>query len=194
MLRLYEVSCLRDFRKRFTTAWQVYTTRWNDPRHMLWGTMFMWNWYSFMDGNTVRADCAPFEKGCTVKGKSLVPVGANSFFKSRPLFWRGLVCRKGNRKSQKVIFFVNNCGKCTKVCSPFKWDIQVDSRYLEFQGTLKYFDIPVYQICKIEEKLIRVTTFNKYICNRTLEVRDILKILWKREQFLLSSTIFFACC
>ena len=118
MLGLYEVSCLRDFRKRFTTAWQVYTTRWNDPRHMLWGTMFMWNWYSFMDGNTVRADCAPFEKGCTVKGKSLVPVGANSFFKSRPLFWRGLVCRKVNRKSQKVIFFVNNCGKCTKVLVP----------------------------------------------------------------------------
>ena len=52
-----------------------------------------------------------------------------------------------------------------------------------------------YQICKIEEKLIRLTTFNKYICNWTFEVRDILKILWKRgeiapnEQFLLFSTI-----
>ena len=34
-----------------------------------------------------------------------------------------------------------------------------------------------YQICRIEEKLIRTTTFNKYICNCTLEVRDILKIL-----------------
>ena len=53
-----------------------------------------------------------------------------------------------------------------------------------------------YQICRIEEKLIRTTTFNKYICDWTLEVRDILKILWKRgeiapeEQFLLFSTIF----
>ena len=54
-----------------------------------------------------------------------------------------------------------------------------------------------YQICRIQEKLIRLTTFNKYMCNWTLEVRDILKILWKRgdiapkEQFLLFSIIFF---
>ena len=43
-----------------------------------------------------------------------------------------------------------------------------------------------YQICRIDEKLIRLTTFNKYMCNWTLEVRDILKILF--------STIFFTCC
>ena len=53
-----------------------------------------------------------------------------------------------------------------------------------------------YQICRTEEKLIRLTTFNKYMCNWTLEVRDILKILWKRgeiapeEQFLLFPTTF----
>ena len=39
-----------------------------------------------------------------------------------------------------------------------------------------------YQICRIEEKRIRTTTFNKYICNLTLEVRDILKILCKRGE------------
>ena len=39
-----------------------------------------------------------------------------------------------------------------------------------------------YQICRIEEKIIRTTTFNKYVCNWTLEVRDILKILWKRGE------------
>ena len=39
-----------------------------------------------------------------------------------------------------------------------------------------------YQICRIEKKLIRLTTFNKYMCNWTLEVRDILKILWKRRE------------
>ena len=39
-----------------------------------------------------------------------------------------------------------------------------------------------YQICRIVEKLIRLTTFNKYMCNWTLEVRDILKILWKRGE------------
>ena len=53
-----------------------------------------------------------------------------------------------------------------------------------------------YQNCRIEEKITRITTFNKCICNWTLEIRDILKILWKRgeiiplEQFLLFSTIF----
>ena len=39
-----------------------------------------------------------------------------------------------------------------------------------------------YQVCRIEEKLIRLTTFNKYTCNWTLQVRDILKILWKRGE------------
>ena len=39
-----------------------------------------------------------------------------------------------------------------------------------------------YQIFRIEEKLIRLTTFNKYMCNLTSEVRDILKILWKRGE------------
>ena len=29
-----------------------------------------------------------------------------------------------------------------------------------------------YQICRIEEKLIRLTTFNKYMCNWTLEFRE----------------------
>ena len=37
-----------------------------------------------------------------------------------------------------------------------------------------------YQICRIEEKINRTTTFHKCICNLTPEVRDILKILWKR--------------
>ena len=54
-----------------------------------------------------------------------------------------------------------------------------------------------YQNCRIEEKLIRTITFSKCICNWTLEIRDILKILWKRgeiaplEQFLLFSTTFY---
>ena len=44
---------------------------------------------------------------------------------------------------------------------------------------LRDIRISTYQICRIEEKLIRTTTFNKYsyICYWTLEVRDILKIL-----------------
>ena len=42
-----------------------------------------------------------------------------------------------------------------------------------------------YQICRIEEKIIQITTFTKYVCNWTLEVRDILKILWKRGEIAL---------
>ena len=68
------------------------------------------------------------------------------------------------------------------------WYNTVDSRYLEFQGTLwnssryPYYDISDF--CRIEEKLIGLITFNKYICNWILEVRNtcILKILWKRGE------------
>ena len=75
--------------------------------------------------------------------------------------------------------------------------------FLEFQGSLwntsRYpnFDI---RFAELRIKLIRLTTSNKYMCNWTLEVRDRLKILWKRgeiahlEQFLLFSTICFTCC
>ena len=47
---------------------------------------------------------------------------------------------------------------------------------------LRYICTSTYQICRIEEKSVRTTTFNKYICNWTLEFRDILKILWKRGE------------
>ena len=60
------------------------------------------------------------------------------------------------------------------------------------RDSLKNFEISILRhirFFRIQEKLIRLTTFNKYMCNLTLEVRDILKILLK--QFLLFSTIFF---
>ena len=42
-----------------------------------------------------------------------------------------------------------------------------------------------YQICRIEEKLIRLTTLNKYMYNWIFEVRDILKISRKRREIAL---------
>ena len=39
-----------------------------------------------------------------------------------------------------------------------------------------------YHICILEEKINRTTAFNKCICNWTLEVRHMLKILWKRGE------------
>ena len=45
----------------------------------------------------------------------------------------------------------------------------------------------IYQICRIEEKIIQTTTFKKYICNWTIDVRDTLKILWKRGEIALGA-------
>ena len=59
--------------------------------------------------------------------------------------------------------------------------------------TLRDIRTSTYKIFRIEEKVIRTTTFNKYICNWTLDVTDISKILWKREEISFS-TIFFTCC
>ena len=48
--------------------------------------------------------------------------------------------------------------------------------------TLRDIRTSTYQIFRIEVKIIRTTTFNKFIYNWTLEFRDILKILWKRGE------------
>ena len=67
------------------------------------------------------------------------------------------------------------------------------------RDSLKHFEISVprhISVVEVRKKINWTTTFNKWICNLTPEVRDILKILWKRgeiapqEQFLLFSTIF----
>ena len=39
-----------------------------------------------------------------------------------------------------------------------------------------------YRICRIEEKLIPTTTFNKFIFNWTLEVRDIAKHIVEKRR------------
>ena len=57
--------------------------------------------------------------------------------------------------------------------------------------TLRDIRISTYQIFRIGEKIIRTTTFNKFICNWTPDVRDISKILWKRGEIAPLSTIFF---
>ena len=49
------------------------------------------------------------------------------------------------------------------------------------RDSLKYFETSVLRhirFAELRKKLIRLTTFNKYMCNGTLEVGDILKILW----------------
>ena len=96
---------------------------------------------------------------------------------------------------------MENVGQCTKcINSPKLQYIQSTLVILNSKGPseiLRDSHTSTYQICRIDEKLIPLTTFNKYMCNWTFEVtRDILLILWKRgeiapqEQFLLFSTIF----
>ena len=47
--------------------------------------------------------CLPFEKGSSLKEKEFALMGSKFFFfQSRPLFRSGLMCRKVNRKSQKL--------------------------------------------------------------------------------------------
>ena len=61
----------------------------------------------------------------------------------------------------------------------------VDSLSRIPRDSLKYFEISVLRhirFAELRKKLIRLTTFNKYMCNWTLEVRDKLKILWKRGE------------
>ena len=48
--------------------------------------------------------------------------------------------------------------------------------------TLQDIRTSTYQIFRIEEKIIQTTTFNKFLCNWTLDFRDISKILWKRGE------------
>ena len=70
------------------------------------------------------------------------------------------------------------------------------SNFKELSEILGDIHTSTYQTCRIEEKINQTTTFNKCICNLTPEVRDILKILWKRggiaplEQFIHFSTMF----
>ena len=70
-------------------------------------------------------------------------------------------------------------------CIFIKIDIQstlVISNSKGLSEILRDIRSSTYQVCRIEEKIIWLTTFNKLIGNWTFEVRDILKILWKRGE------------
>ena len=93
--------------------------------------------------------------------------------------------------------------QCPK-CSHPSFTDTVDSRYLEFQGTLwntsryPYLDISVLLNWG---KIIRTTTLNKDMCSWTPEVRDISKKYCGKEEKLLLRSNFssflqycFTCC
>ena len=56
------------------------------------------------------------------------------------------------------------------------------------RDSLKHFEISVprhIRVAEVRKIINRTTTFNKWICNLTTEVRNIYKIMWKREEKLL---------
>ena len=53
------------------------------------------------------------------------------------------------------------------------------------RDSLKYFELSVLRhirFADLRKNINRTTAFNNSICNWTFEVRDMLKILWKREE------------
>ena len=61
----------------------------------------------------------------------------------------------------------------------------VISKSKERSEILRDIRTSTYQNCRTEEKLNRTTTFHKWICNLTSEVRDILKYCGKDAELLL---------
>ena len=72
----------------------------------------------------------------------------------------------------KTLFFSCAEIQSTFIISKSKWLSEI----------LRDIRTSTYQNCRIEEKINQTTTFHKWICNLTPEVRDILKILWKRGE------------
>ena len=80
--------------------------------------------------------------------------------------------RKQIQISQLTFFWTSFAYKSTPVISETK----------ELSEMFRDIRTSTYHICRIEEKIIRTTTFHKWICNLTPEVRGVLKILWKRGE------------
>ena len=67
-----------------------------------------------------RRFCINSKTGSSLKGLNLLPLGAFLSFSSRPLFKRFLVCRKANRKTQKVDYLVKIAESLPSVTSHLK--------------------------------------------------------------------------
>ena len=93
------------------------------------------------------------------------------------------LCKQFRNSSDAVM-----CNTCSRDhCLPLIRNFKIQSTLVisnskGLSEILRDIRTSTYQICRIEEKIIRITTFNKYICNWTHEVRDILKILRKRGE------------
>ena len=73
------------------------------------------NGYTFRDGNSVKILSPVSEKGSALKGKNLLPLGANSFLLDETLFQKGLGMQESKKEVTKVVFLVK---KTTEYIQP----------------------------------------------------------------------------
>ena len=90
----------------------------------LWRT-FKVNGYTFKGDNSVKMGCLLSEKSSSLKGKNLLPLGANSFLLEKRSFQKGFVCRKVNSKSQKLPPLQKLAGNLPNVWSPLQNEVMM---------------------------------------------------------------------
>ena len=96
-----------------------------------------------------------------------------------------LICRR-----KQVLIFHVNCLQWKQIACNVKSCFLGEKRKIQstlvisnskgLSETLRDICTSTYQICGNEKNNKSNSTFNKWICNSTPEIRDILKILWKR--------------
>ena len=74
-----------------------------------------------LSGAATLSNCfsLPSEKGSNLKGKNLLPLGANSFLSKETLFQNGLYVQR-SRQLQKLFPFENKGENLRSVLSPLK--------------------------------------------------------------------------
>ena len=85
----------------------------------------------------------------------------------------------GSRSAKILWDFVSQC----EVWHVWKHQATVNSR--SPRDSIKYFEISIprhIRVVELRKTINQTTTFKKWICNLTPEVKDILKILWKSRE------------
>ena len=68
--------------------------------------------------------CFPSEKGSSLKGKTLLPRGANSFFLEKIPFQKWLGVQESKQEVSKIVSLVKRGQKLPSVLSPLRWKFE----------------------------------------------------------------------
>ena len=99
--------------------------------------------------------------------------------------WKSGPCLVNLTTGNKILWKKRRQSNFSNLPQYFQYTVISNSKGLS--EILRDIRTSTYQFCRIEEKIIRTTTFNKFICNWALEVRDFVKILWKRGEIARSN-------